>query len=98
MKDRRIGRFARIEAELLEQAATADARALVADADADRAIFVMDAHGDDRLFEARVAMPGMASSSLPERKRGVSIATTMRFGAKGRKPCEQSIRRAYVAA
>ena len=41
--DRAVGRLARLDIELLQQPAKADAGALVADANADGAIVVMDA-------------------------------------------------------
>jgi hypothetical protein len=52
--DRAVGRLARVDVELAQEAAQADPGALVADADPDRAIFVMDAHRDHRPLEARV--------------------------------------------
>jgi len=54
MVNRTVRRFSGIDLQLLQEAAKANARALVPNPDADRAILVMDAHGDDRALETRV--------------------------------------------
>ena len=43
MMDRDVGRIARFDVELAQQAAKADSGALVADADPDGAVFIVDA-------------------------------------------------------
>ena len=43
-------------------------------------------------------MPGMASSSLPDRKRGLSMRSKMRLGPAPVASLESVMRRAYVPA
>jgi hypothetical protein len=58
MEDGSVGCRAGLDIQLFQQAANADATALVADPDPDRAILVMDADRDHRPFEPRIADAG----------------------------------------
>jgi hypothetical protein len=69
--DRAFGRFARLNIELPEQLAEADARALVADADPDGAILVMDAHGDHRPLEPWVGHSRHCQQQFAGQERGL---------------------------
>ena len=84
--DRAIGRLARVDVELLEQAAEADAGALVADADADRAILVVNAQGDHRALEPRVGHARHRQQQLAGQERRVlgHAATMVRGVAAGK--------------
>jgi hypothetical protein len=64
MVDRAIGRFARIDVELLKQGAETHSGALMADSDADGAILVVDANGDHGSLEARVGHSGHCQQQL----------------------------------
>ena len=66
--DRPVRCRARIDVELFQQAAEADAGAGVTDADADRAILVMDAQGDHRPLEPRIGHPGHCKQQLARKK------------------------------
>lgn len=57
MVDGAIGRLARIDLELPEQPAKADARSLVANPHSNGAILVVDAQRNDRALEPRVGHP-----------------------------------------
>ena len=59
-----VGRFTRVDVELLQQAAKADPRPLVADSDADRAILVVGTHRDHRALEAGIGHPGHGEQKL----------------------------------
>ena len=84
--------------ELLEQAANADAGALVTDADADRAILVVDAHRDHRPLEARIADAGHGQQQLAGQEARLSIACkNAPAAAQAAASLETVIRRAYVA-
>jgi hypothetical protein len=81
-----VRRLSRIDLELAQQCAKADARALVADADADRAVFVVDAHGDDRTLEPRVGHSGHRQQQFAGQEgRFINHLPTMsRRGATGK--------------
>ena len=88
--DRAFGRLARIDLELAEQAAEADAGTLVADADADGAIFVMHADRDHRALEAGIGHSGHRQQQLAgEEGRLIHHAP---------RPCDAAARRASVEA
>ena len=53
--DGRVGRFAGVDVQLLQQIVEAESRHHPPQADAERAFLVMDAHRDHRLLEARIA-------------------------------------------
>ena len=56
--DRRVGRLADVEADVVEQLVKAQPGMELADANAERAVPVMDAQRDHRMVEPRVAHPG----------------------------------------
>ncbi len=77
-----VWRLARIQLELPQQAAEADAGALVADADPDRAILVMDAERDDRALEPRVGHSRHREQQLAGQiGRLIGHRSTMRRGS-----------------
>jgi hypothetical protein len=86
VKHRRVGCLAWINAQLLEQSAHSDPCALVTDANADRSIFVMHAHGNDRMFEARVADAGHREQQLARKKARTLHPLKMPLARRGRKP------------
>ncbi len=64
MMDRAIGRFARLDVQLLKKCAEPHPGPLVADPDPDGAVLVVDANGDHRPLEARVGHPGHRKQQL----------------------------------
>jgi hypothetical protein len=82
-----IGCFAGIDVELLQEAAEADSRALVADADADGSVLVVDADSDHRPLETWIGHPRHRQEQLPREESGlVDHPATMVLRALPGKP------------
>jgi hypothetical protein len=73
MVNRAIGRLSRLDVELPQEAAEADARALVPNANADCPVFVVNAHRDDSAFEPRVRHSGHGEEQLAGKETGLFI-------------------------
>jgi hypothetical protein len=94
--DGAVGRFSRLEVELLQQPAKADPGTLVANADPDRSVFVVNAHRDHRPFEPRVRHSRHCQEQLAgEESRllchGRDNAALGRGGQELRKPSAEPI-------
>ena len=59
-----IGRFTRLNVELLQKAAEPHAGSFVADADPNGAVFVMNTHGNHRPLEAGIGHSGHRKKQL----------------------------------